>query len=409
MNAAPGILVYAALAAGLGPAPPEKTRGAPRSAAVYPERRITLGFSHRDHRGQPRRCLACHAAALSSDSARDRLLPSEQDCTRCHDIQAAREGRYANPPGKCHACHPGFDRTVHRAPEASLVPASHLIFSHARHLQRLTRSGADPSAACATCHGDVEAVDLATRDDLPVMASCLTCHDGRQASAACSTCHLPARAGRGARLETAFPSGALRPGPGNPFGLDHGPRYDQIHALVALSRREQCLACHSESSCQACHDGTRKPQAIHPGDFISTHPVAARQNRPDCGACHRLQTFCTGCHERVGVGPNADVPGTAFYSGTRVHPPGWVNAPGQPPGPQHHGVQAARNIGQCASCHREDTCLTCHARTSTVWPLGISPHPPGFAGRCRDMLAKNDRACRKCHDFSPTDPAARCR
>ncbi len=405
MTAAPAILVYAALAAGLGAAPPEKTRGAPRSAAVFPEQHVTLGFSHRDHRGQAGRCLACHAAALSSGSARDRLLPAEQDCTRCHDIQAAREGRFADPPGNCHVCHPGFDRTVHRAPEASLVPASNLIFSHARHLERMVRSGVDASAACAACHGDVEEGGLATRQDLPVMANCLVCHDGRRASAACVTCHLPARPGRGARLETAFGSGTLRPGPGNPFGLDHGPRYDAAHSLMALARRDQCLACHAESSCQSCHDGTRKPQSIHPGDFTSTHPVAARQNRPDCSACHRLQSFCTGCHERAGVGPNADVPGTAFSSGARVHPPGWLV-----PGPQHHGVQAARNIGQCASCHREDQCLTCHSTTSSAYPGGVRPHPPGFAGRCREMLAKNDRACRKCHDLSnPADSAARCR
>ncbi|HEY6104430.1 MAG TPA: cytochrome C, partial [Anaeromyxobacteraceae bacterium] len=152
--------------------------------------------------------------------------------------------------------------------------------------------------------------------------------------------------------------------------------------------------------------------AIHPGDFTSTHAVAARQNRPDCSACHRLQSFCTGCHERAGVGPNADVPGTSLYSGAQVHPPRsvWVDVRG----PQHHGVQAARNIGQCASCHREDQCLACHATTPTtsspLYPVGINPHPPGFAGRCREMLAKNDRACRKCHDLSsPADAAARCR
>lgn len=407
MTAGPALLLSAALAAGLGAAPPAETRGLPRSPAVYPERRLTLDFSHHGHRGQARRCLTCHAAALASDSAGDRLVPPEADCARCHDIQAVREGRFTDPPGNCHVCHPGFDHTVHRAPEASLFPASNLVFSHRRHLERLGASGRDPNAACAACHGDVDAVDLATRDDLPTMATCLTCHDGRQASAACSTCHLLARGGLGARLETSFRSGELRPGPGNPFGLDHGPRYDQAHSLTALSRREQCLACHTESSCQACHDGTRKPQAIHPGDFTSTHAVAARQNRPDCSACHRLQSFCTGCHERAGVGLNAGAPGTPFYGGALVHPPGWLT-----PGPQHHGVQAARNIGQCASCHREDTCLRCHSTTATDPRIAgpVLPHPPGFAARCREMLAKNDRACRKCHDLAnPGDSAARCR
>ncbi|HZY04559.1 MAG TPA: cytochrome c3 family protein [Anaeromyxobacteraceae bacterium] len=401
MSAASVLILAAALAAGPGAAPPAD-RALPRSPAVYPERRVTLAFSHRGHRGQARRCLGCHAAALASDSARDRLLPPEADCVRCHDIQAFREGRPTDPPGNCQVCHPGFDHTVHRAPEASLFLASNLVFSHRRHLERLLASGQDPNAACAACHGDVEAVELATRADLPRMATCLGCHDGRQAGAGCAVCHPPALPGRGARLETSFPSGTLRPGPGDPLGLDHGPRYDLTHSLAALSRRGQCLECHAESSCQTCHDATRKPQAIHPGDFTSTHPAAARQNRPDCSACHRLQSFCAGCHERVGVGPDAGAP---FYSGAQVHPPGWLT-----PGPQHHGVQAARNIGQCASCHREDTCLRCHATTSAVYPGGIAPHPPGFAARCGEMLARNDRACRKCHDLANTaDSAARCR
>ena len=405
MTGAVATLLAAAAAAGLGPATPGETRGQPRSTAVYPQERIALAFSHFGHRGQARRCLTCHAAALASESARDRLVPSEQDCARCHDIQAFREGRVTDPPGNCHVCHPGFDHTVHRAPEPSSFPPAQLSFSHARHLERLTRSGVEVNAACAACHGDVDAVHPATRGDLPKMATCLACHDGRQASTECSTCHLPARPGRGARIETALPSGELRPGPGNPFGLDHGPRYDRAHSLAAVSRGEQCLACHAESSCQACHDATRKPAAIHPGDFVSTHPVPARRNQPDCSSCHRLQTFCTGCHERAGVGADADVPGTGFYQGARVHPPGWLA-----PGPQHHGVQAARNIGQCASCHREDQCLACHATTSTAFPGGIRPHPPGFAERCRQMLAKNDRACRKCHDLAnPADSAAQCR
>lgn len=395
MNAA--ALLAAALAAG-----PAAGREEPRSPAVYPERRITLSFSHRGHRGQARRCLTCHAAALRSDSAADRLLPAESDCAGCHDVQAFREGRYTDPPGNCHACHPGFDHAVHRAPEASRLPASNLHFSHRRHLERMAAAGQDPNAACATCHGDVDAVDLATRGDLPRMAACLSCHDGRRAGAGCAVCHPRTLAGLGARLETSFPSGELRPGPGNPFGLDHGPRYDQAHALAALSRRGQCMECHSEASCQSCHDATRKPQAIHPGDFTSTHAVAARQNRPDCGACHRLQSFCAGCHERAGVGPDA---GAGFYAGAQVHPSGWLT-----PGPQHHGVQAARNIGQCAGCHREDTCLRCHATTSAAYPGGVAPHPPGFATRCREPMARNDRACRKCHDLSnPADAAARCR
>ncbi|HEY7726102.1 MAG TPA: cytochrome C, partial [Anaeromyxobacteraceae bacterium] len=163
--------------------------------------------------------------------------------------------------------------------------------------------------------------------------------------------------------------------------------------------REACAACHAESFCLRCHDGATRPQEVHPNDFISLHPVAARQAEARCDACHRRQSFCAGCHERTGVGSEA---AAAFRDPTaRVHPPAWLN-----PGAGHHGIHAARGIGACASCHREEQCAACHAATT----LARRTHPPGFAERCRDMIRRSDRACAKCHVLSdPGDAAARCR
>jgi hypothetical protein len=120
--------------------------------------------------------------------------------------------------------------------------------------------------------------------------------------------------------------------------------------------------------------------------------VPARQDEPRCDACHRRQTFCTACHERMGIGNNAD---PQFRDPTAdVHPVGWLT-----PGPLHHGVQASRNISQCASCHREEQCLQCHATA-----FGVRPHPPGFRDNCGSTLRKNERACHKCHD--PANPGS---
>ncbi len=372
--------------------------GAPsaRSLAIYPEQRIALRFSHREHLAKGMSCVSCHDAAVRSDSARDRLIPPEARCAACHDIEGARAGKKTEPPAACEACHPAFDATIHRAPPASLFPRAALHFSHAKHLDRLRalpRTARDEE--CRTCHGSYAEVDLATRAQLPPMATCLDCHDGKRAPIQCSTCHLTAFGAKGARLETDLPSGQLRPGPGDPLGLDHGQRYDRMHALVAPGHREQCLACHSDRQCLACHDGTTKRAAIHPGDFVSTHAVPARADEPHCDACHRRQSFCIACHERVGVGAEAP----AFQvQGHRVHPANWA---------QNHGAQAARNIGQCASCHREEGCLQCHATTGTPTP-NAPTHPPGFSGNCGSLYRKNARACQKCHAAS--DPAlAPCR
>ena len=48
--------------------------------------------------------------------------------------------------------------------------------------------------------------------------------------------------------------------------------------------------------CVDCHDGVSKPLDFHGNDYMSLHTVDARRQSLDCGACHRLQTFCTGCH-----------------------------------------------------------------------------------------------------------------
>jgi c(7)-type cytochrome triheme protein len=372
-------------------ASPGEEAGYPRSLAVYPAQEIALRFSHARHMKAGARCETCHADVAGSDSAAERRLPAEPRCAACHDVEGARAGKAVDPPSACRDCHPGFDFTLQGAPRPSSFPRPALHFSHARHLAR--------GAGCAACHGDLTQVDVATRAQLPRMATCLACHDGKQASAACATCHPGPRRARGARIETQLPGGTLRPGRGDPFGLDHGPRFERAHGSLALREREACAACHAESFCLRCHDGATRPQDVHPNDFISLHPVAARQPEARCDACHRRQSFCAACHERTGVGSEA---GGAFRDpSARVHPPAWMV-----PGPGHHGVQAARGIGSCASCHREEQCAACHAPTT----LARRTHPTGFAERCRDMIRRSDRACAKCHVLSdPGDAAARCR
>jgi hypothetical protein len=371
---------------------------APRSPAVYPPQELAIAMDHAVHLRAGGRCVECHAAASRSDDARDRLLPAERQCAICHRIeQAKRMAGPTFPRGECAVCHPGYDWTVHAAPRASVLPRANLAFSHRRHLGRMLGPAAEnpPNDACARCHGDLAKVRLATRDELPKMATCLACHDGRAAPRACALCHPRAADARGARLRTALDSGALVPMPGNPLGLQHGPGFDRGHGPVARARPADCAACHEDASCRRCHDGAAKPLEIHPSDWISIHPVPARQDRPRCATCHRAQSFCAGCHERVGIGPQADPQLRA--GGPAVHPPGWME-----PGPRHHAVHATRRIGACASCHREEGCVACHGDATG----GVSPHPEGFARRCAPMVRRNARACAKCHIG---DAAALCR
>jgi hypothetical protein len=229
-----------------------------------------------------------------------------------------------------------------------------------------------------------------TRADLPMMASCLGCHDGKQATARCSACHLTEPDGRlKTKLVSAATMAAGATGPLAPSGSLRGG----IDAHTATFKREHkqagreekyCLTCHKRNECIDCHGGVVRPPEIHPSDYASLHAIDARRNTPDCSACHRTQSFGTGTGLKT------------------FHPPGWARdatgAPIETPRSTSHSLAARRNIRTCVSCHREESCLSCHSADPTRGPT-FSPHGPGFGGtaRCRFLAARNQRACLKCH------------
>lgn len=357
---------------------PARGSGSEPSLAVYPPQKLPLTFDHRRHLGSGAKCATCHPAAATSASSADRLLPRHAECAACHDLGAGGEGKVASP---CRACHPGFDETAHRIPPRVELFPPNLIFSHQQHEGQ--------HVACESCHAGISEAALATREHLPPMRVCLACHEGGRAPTSCGACHPTDRSGR---LKVELESGTLIPGRQNPLALGHGLKFELQHGTRAAIDRPSCDACHAERDCQGCHDSLAKPLSTHPNDFLSLHRAAARNDSNRCASCHRLQSFCAACHERAGVGPDAD---PSLRSGDeRVHPPPatWVNTLG----PGHHAVAASRDLGRCASCHREESCIACHSDRAGA-QTASSPHPPGFGSRCRDFARRNDRPCLKCH------------
>ncbi|MBX5484219.1 MAG: cytochrome c3 family protein [Myxococcaceae bacterium] len=381
-----GTTAVLSLVAGIGLA--VAATGRERSLAVYPPQAIPLKFDHWLHIDDVGAdCTACHFEATRSARSSDNLLPSKahpNECDDCHETAKAEKGEKTDPPADCEVCHVGFDRTVQKQPAKVQVPSPNLIFDHAVHVKK-------QKIECEVCHGKFEGVAVATRQQLPKMATCLNCHDGKRADASCRTCHPTQPSGR---LQLTFVSGMLRPMQGNPLGMDHGPRFEFNHGTQANARRSMCMECHAQKECNACHDALQKPLSVHPNDFITLHPIQARQDTTRCQSCHRLQSFCVACHERVGVGLSADP--ALRPANVRVHPPYqvWVEIIG----PQHHGIAANRDLKSCVSCHREEDCLSCHSDADTFGTRRqVNPHPPGFAARCKSLAAKNDRPCLVCH------------
>jgi cytochrome c7-like protein len=424
--------------ASASPASPATTEAAPvapvsppgPSPLIYPGETIPIRFDHAAHARLGATCEGCHFSAQTSTAAADNLIPAELACRGCHQIdrtQPAKVVPKGQAPARCDACHasndlatsggspsradngwmPGLAGLGSEPPRVVLARPS-LKFNHQLHAAR--------GIACGLCHVGADTAAMVTRADLPMMASCLGCHDGKQATARCGACHLTEPDGRlkvnlaTAATRAAGGSGLLEPS-GSLRGLDaHGPTFRRDHAEAGRDER-YCATCHRRSECIDCHGGVVRPPDIHPADYVSLHVADARRNVPDCSSCHRLQTFCVGCHQRTGVAsdPSGGVPGSTpqnpFGTGTGVkqfHPPGWARdvagAVIATPRPSSHSVQAKRNIRTCVSCHREESCLECHS-TDPTRGASFSPHGPGFGAtaRCRFLAARNQRVCLKCH------------
>jgi hypothetical protein len=146
---------------------------------------------------------------------------------------------------------------------------------------------------------------------------------------------------------------------------------------------------------------------VHPNDWITMHPAAAWRNSPDCTSCHREQSFCIGCHRRVGVALSSP---SAVRFGGRFHPPraAWTEPPR---GAGHHSFEAQRNARACVGCHAEQDCVVCHGASGSVLGGGrYSPHPAAFFQDCNRLMNRNPRPCRVCHgDLTAVQASDFCR
>jgi hypothetical protein len=216
--------------------PPGSKASPVPSEEIFPPQTIAIRFDHAAHLGlgvKPKlACPTCHGKALSSDSARDRLLPNPVvTCDPCHgtshrDLEQVRPGSAAD--GQCPSCHLGKDAGRDGLVTRFVLPRPNLRNSHRKHLAR--------NIGCAQCHGSVEKIGLGTRQQLPRMSGCFVCHAMSgpargEARGPCITCHLVAPGGR---LQTTFATGRLVPPPWL-HGADHGSGW-------AIGHRRQAAA-----------------------------------------------------------------------------------------------------------------------------------------------------------------------
>jgi hypothetical protein len=363
------------------------------SDVIFPPQQSTLRFNHKFHVSEQKlKCTSCHKRATSSESSQEVLTPEATVCDTCHgtdhsNLTAVVEGD--GEEGKCGFCHVGYKGGDGNKVAPFLIPRPNLVFNHKKH--------SDRNIGCQQCHGAVQELELATRDQMPRMRGCFTCHQmpdsaaRGQAKSACDTCHLRGGGKPGGRIRTVYSTGTLMP-PQWLRNAQHTPDFIERHKMVAANDSQFCANCHKEEFCTACHDGRVRPRNIHPNDYISMHPIEARLATQRCTSCHREQSFCLQCHQRLGITMSG--PSDVRMNG-RFHPPKdiWSNAPRRP---GHHSFEAERNLNTCVSCHVERDCVVCHGGQGIGG--GFNPHRAGFAGGCSTQMRRNPRPCFVCHN-----------
>jgi hypothetical protein len=385
------------------------------STVVFPPQKITIRFNHKLHIGLGQTCVSCHVAAPTSQSVQDTLIPKASKCDQCHltdhsdPLNVKSSGAMT---GQCGFCHNGWKDTDGNLVARLVIPRPNMVFSHKAHISR--------NIGCQQCHGDVQELELATRDQMPRMRGCFGCHQLDDAASRglaksdCITCHIQEGAtgtmqqlpehvanNGGGRMRTMFASGTLQP-PRWLHNAAHSADFMERHKMIAANDSQFCSNCHKEDFCVACHDGRVRPRNVHPNDWISMHPIEARQATEKCTSCHREQSFCLTCHQRVGVTMSG--PENVRQTG-RFHPPKsiWSDPPRKP---GHHSQEAMRNINACVSCHVERDCVVCHGGLGIGG--GFNPHNASFASGCKTQFRRNPRPCLVCHDPGSGD-LAQCR
>lgn len=146
----------------------------------------------------------------------------------------------------------------------TISPSGDLNIPHRAHIEAL---GMD----CVECHGFVVHEMNAEGRHTPLMADCLTCHDGETAKNECAACHTD------------------KDPPETHFEVE----WVFSHARVV---DEGCNTCHdwAEDWCADCH--AARP-ASHGDDWRAQHRYRVESNR-NCEACHE-GPFCFRCHGEV--------------------------------------------------------------------------------------------------------------
>lgn len=139
-----------------------------------PEAKQPIAFVHSVHVSEVQLdCVDCHITVATGPVA---SIPDIRTCWNCHATALTENSEIRKLKDYYDK---GQDVPWQRV--WGWVEESHVRFNHAPHIRR--------GVECATCHGDVSRMTVATRTVEHTMQFCVSCHRQKNASDDCVTCH----------------------------------------------------------------------------------------------------------------------------------------------------------------------------------------------------------------------------
>lgn len=313
---------------------------------------------------------------------------------------------------QCAQCHNGRDqKTVSWS--AYTQPRTNLEFSHAEHA---CESGRDSTTVeCQSCHRDKSGDDNRMAVTRASPGNCITCHAHKATAhladeAKCATCHVPLT-----RAVSLTDSDVARfPKPAShrtaDFVATHGAR---------VAAGANCVTCHSRESCARCHPNSgriatvagleadariaRLVKLVAPVyPTPASHRVAnwweahgaPAKSNPQNCANCHVQSTCRSCHAGSKAPASIAVLAVAETGG----PTGATVAKGSihPANfANTHGTSARSGRLNCAGCHEQKFCARCHDGSS---PMRGSIHPANFATTHGASAGSGRLNCAGCHE-----------
>jgi Cytochrome c7 and related cytochrome c len=283
---------------------------------------------------------------------------------------------------------------------APLPDGDHIKIPHERH--------AKAGVECLSCHDAIWDAKSLTTPTLPPEDKCLECHREWKETNQCAKCH------------TDVKQAAPWPSPEPAVILDHQKHIERV--------KEKCEVCHTQlpnpirsaatrptmAACESCHkkdirqgkcnechlDLTRyqlKPVSLFSHQGDFTREHARAARAADAScATCHEENFCKDCHART-VSTKIETKFPERVDRYFIHRNDFIS---------RHSIEARWDSVSCRRCHGSSFCEDCH-RAQNLTPLAQNPrdpHPPGWAIRgagpeFHGTAARRDIvSCAACHD-----------